>query len=286
MDPALLREKELFKKRALATPSVEVKKRTETSSPSVAQTKDDSKKSRPRPVSSGPRIDATTYKTMTGSSNYKFGVLAKIVRHLRSRHQENDDHPLSLDELLDETNQLDVGNKVKQWLLNEALVKNHKIEVTPDQKFLFKPPYKVRDKKGMLKLLKQHDLKGLGGILLEDIQESLPNCDKILRMLNNEIIYIQRPVDKKKILFYNDRTANLAVDEEFQKLWRAVAVESMDDQKIEEYLEKQGIKSMQDHSLKKLATPIKRKKVMRKKTFKKPRDNEHLADVLQTYDDK
>jgi hypothetical protein len=29
------------------------------------------------------------------------------------------------------------------------------------------------------------------------------------------------------------------VDEEFQKLWRSVAVESMDDQKIEEYLEKQ-----------------------------------------------
>lgn len=176
---------------------------------------------------------------MTGSSNYKFGVLAKIVRHLKTRHQDGDDHPLALEELLDETNQLDVGNKVKQWLLNEALIRNPKVEVTPEQKFLFKPPYKVRDKKGMLKLLKHHDLKGLGGILLEDIQESLPNCEKILRLLNNEIIYIQRPIDKKKILFYNDRTANLNVDEDFQKLWRAVAVESMDDQKIEEYLEKQ-----------------------------------------------
>lgn len=216
----------------------ETKKKTDHSSP-AAQSKDDSKKSRPRPTSSGPKIDSSNYKTMSGSSNYKFGVLAKIVRHLKARHQDNDDHPLSLEELLDETNQLDVGNKVKQWLLNEALVKNHKIEVTPDQKFMFKPPYKVRDKKGMLRLLKQHDLKGLGGILLEDIQESLPNCEKILRILNNEIIYIQRPIDKKKILFYNDRTANLAVDEEFQKLWRAVAVESMDDQKIEEYLEKQ-----------------------------------------------
>jgi transcription initiation factor TFIIE subunit beta len=46
-------------------------------------------------------------------------------------------------------------------------------------------------------------------------------------------------MDKKKILFYNDRTANFAVDEEFQKQWRAVAVESMDDAKIEDYLEKQ-----------------------------------------------
>lgn len=46
-------------------------------------------------------------------------------------------------------------------------------------------------------------------------------------------------MDKKKILFYNDRTANFVVDDEFQKQWRAVAVESMDDAKIEDYLEKQ-----------------------------------------------
>lgn len=40
-------------------------------------------------------------------------------------------------------------------------------------------------------------------------------------------------------MFYNDRTANLEVEEELQKLWRSVAVENVDDQKIEEYLEKQ-----------------------------------------------
>lgn len=176
---------------------------------------------------------------MSGGSNYKFGVLAKIVRHLRSRHLERDDHPLSLEDILDETNQLDVGNKVKQWLLNEALVKNPKIEVTPDQKYLFKPPYKIKDRKAMLKLLKQNDLKGIGGIMLDDVQESLPNCEKVLKFLQNEIIYVQRPIDKKKILFYNDKTANFAVDEEFVKLWRSVAVENLDDEKIEEYLEKQ-----------------------------------------------
>lgn len=30
------------------------------------------------------------------------------------------------------------------------------------------------------------------------------------------------------------------VDEEFQKLWRTVTVDAMDDAKIDEYLEKQG----------------------------------------------
>lgn len=95
-----------------------------------------------------------------------------------------------------------------------------------------------------------------------------------------------RPIDKKKVLFYNDRTANLVIDEEFQKLWRSVAVDAMDDAKIDEYLEKQGIRSMQDHGPKKLIAPNRRKKAgQRKKQFKRPRDNEHLADVLETYED-
>lgn len=55
-----------------------------------------------------------SYKTATGSSQYRFGVLAKIVKHMKTRHQEGDLHPLSLEEILDETNQLDVGPKVKQ----------------------------------------------------------------------------------------------------------------------------------------------------------------------------
>lgn len=54
------------------------------------------------------------YKTATGSSQYRFGVLAKIVKHMRKRHQEGETYPLTLEEILDETNQLDVGNKVKQ----------------------------------------------------------------------------------------------------------------------------------------------------------------------------
>lgn len=203
---------------------------------------------------------------------------------------------------------------MKQWLQTEALVKNPKIEVTSDGRFVFKAMYKIKDKKSLLRLLKQQDLKGLGGILLEDIQESLPHCDKHLKVninaiililstdtvynmtaifiriyqfqsLQNEILFITRPLDKKKIIFYNDKTAQFPIDDEFQKLWRSVAVDAMDDQKIDEYLEKQGIRSMQDHGPKKPA-PIKRKKpISKRKQFKKPRDNEHLADVLETYDD-
>ncbi|XP_060525139.1 general transcription factor IIE subunit 2 isoform X2 [Cylas formicarius] len=282
MDPALLKERELFKRRAVASLTLEKKKNEAKSDP----VKEERKKAKSN-TSVIPKLDINSYKTTTGSSQYRFGVLAKIVKHMRQRHQEGETYPLTLDEILDETNQLDAGSKVKQWLQNEALINNPKIEVTPDGKFLFKALYKLKDRKSLLKLLKQQDLKGLGGILLEDVQESLPHCDKALKILSsqNEIIFISRPIDKKKVLFYNDRTALLTVDEEFQKLWRSVAVDAMDDAKIEEYLDKQGIRSMQDHGLKK-PVAIKRKKTsQRRKTFKKPRDNEHLADVLETYED-
>lgn len=136
-----------------------------------------------------------------------------------------------------------------------------------------------------MRLLKQQDLKGLGGVLLEDVQESLPHCERALKNRAAEIIYVTRPIDKKKVLFYNDKSCNLNVDEEFQKLWRSVAVDAMDDAKIDEYLEKQGIKSMQDHGLKKPIAPKRKKVSNKKRQFKKPRDNEHLADVLETYED-
>lgn len=78
----------------------------------------------------------------------------------------------------------------------------------------------------------------------------------------------------------------MQIDEEFQKLWRSVAVDGIDDNKIEEYLEKQGIRSMQDTSLKVMPKVNMKRKAnqAKKRTFKKPRDNEHLADVLETYD--
>lgn len=45
-----------------------------------------------------------------------------------------------------------------------------------------------------------------------------------------------------------------------------------------------GIRSMQDHGPKKPIAPKRKKAGTRKKTFKRPRDNEHLADVLETYE--
>jgi len=276
MDPALIREREKFKKQAAATSLVDTKKRKE---PPAKNDHAPKKRSTAAPKP----IDIDNYKYMAGSSQYKFSVLAKIVKHMKCRHQEGDTHPLSCEEILDETNQLDVGAKIKQWLANDSLKSNPKLEEV-DGRYRFKPPYMLKDRKALLKLLKMHDLRGLGGIPLDDILESVPKAEKVLKQLENDIIYVNRPIDKKKMLFYNDKMCKFEVDEEYQKLWRGIAMEGLDDAKIESYLNKQGITSMRDQGLKKVV-PMKKRRGGKRKGVKTLRENEHLAGILKTYDD-
>eukprot|EP00088_Acartia_fossae_P003196 TRINITY_DN11323_c0_g1_i1.p1 TRINITY_DN11323_c0_g1~~TRINITY_DN11323_c0_g1_i1.p1 ORF type:complete len:283 (+),score=54.69 TRINITY_DN11323_c0_g1_i1:31-879(+) len=272
MDAALLAEREAFKRRAMAVPTVENKKKK------VEKEEKKSSSSASKPPKS------TSYsKFGVGGSQFKFNVLAKIVRHMKVRHMEGEDHPLSLDEILDETNQLDVSSATKQWLLMEALGNNPKIEVVEGQGYIYKPPFKIRNKNGLVKLLKKRDLNGEGGVMYDEVIESLPKAEKIIQNLTGDgkIIQLCRP-DKKKVLFYYDHSADIEIDGEFVKQWRSVSVDGLDIQKIEDYLDKQGIRSMQDQGIKKVAMP-KRKKgpVNRKK--RAPKDNDHLADVLEDY---
>lgn len=281
MDPALLRERELFKKRALSTPAVEKRQAaSDSGSHKKKKTKVD------KESSSGSKHGAESSNgnfNIKTSSGYKFGCLAKIVNYMKTRHQNGDTHCLTLEEILDETKLLDISMKQKQWLMTEALVNNPKIDVR-DGTYGFKPKYNLKDKKALLRLLDKHDQLGLGGVLLDDVEEGLPNSAKAIKALGDQIIFVTRP-DKKKILFYNDKHCQFMVDEEFQKLWRSVPVDSMDEEKIEEYLKKQGISSMQETGPKKVLPVQKRKKQggQRKRPFKT--HNNHLAGVLEDYSD-
>ncbi|XP_076435581.1 general transcription factor IIE subunit 2-like [Babylonia areolata] len=282
MDPALLKEREAFLKRAKTQPTIE-KRKTKPSND-----ENSSKKSKP----SKPFVPKTPkpldYKTAQGSTNYRFGVLARIVKHLKSKHQEGDTEALLLEEILDETNQLDVTNSVKHWLQTEALLSNPKVTVkesSEGRKFAFNPKLDIRDRKGLMKLLKNYDLVGKGGVLMEDVEESLPNAQKAVKSLGDNIIMVTRPVDKKKVLFYNDKNLKFDIDEDYRKLWRSVAVEGLDESKIEEYLTRNGITSMQEAGIRKVSAVPRRKKGTGKRNMKFKRHNDHLEGVLKDYSD-
>jgi hypothetical protein len=40
----------------------------------------------------------------------------------------------------------------------------------------------VRNKKDLINLLKEQQLKAGGGILLEDVQESMPNAEEVIKV--------------------------------------------------------------------------------------------------------
>ena len=294
MNSALLKEREEFRKRAMAVPVVENKKRKVEEPAKKAPT--------PKPASTEKvmtifissvvlyfyvnelQVFQKIKSSMGSTSQYKFGVLTRIVRHMRERHMQGEDHPLSLEEILDETSQLDVSSKTRTWLANEALKQNPKLEVVDNgEKYAYKPPYKLRDKKTLMKMLKRKDLNGEGGVYLDDVSESLPRAEKILQNLTADakIIQIPRPCDKRKVLYYYDHSTDLEIDDEFVKQWRSVSVDGVDEAKIEEYLNKQGIASMRDQGAKKFQAPKRKKKAVRK--WKAPKDNEHMKDVLQDY---
>lgn len=222
------------------------------------------------------------YKLLLGSFQYKFVILVKVVKYMKFRYLNGDIYFLIIDEILDEINQLDVGIKIKYWFIIEVLNNNFKIRVLENgQKYVFKFKFDIRDKISLMKLLKNYDLYGLGGVMKEDVEELFLNVEKVFKFLGEYIIIIVRLNDKKEIFFYNDRYCRYKIDEEFQKMWRGVFVDGLDDKKIEEYLEKQGILFMQDVGLKKVLQIKRKKGGGKRKIFKKY--NEYLDGVLEDY---
>jgi len=69
-----------------------------------------------------------------------------------------------------------------------------------------------------------------------------------LRSENGDEIVVIVGKGKKKVLFYNEKNSadNIQVEEDIVKYWRDVDVGGMDETKVDDYLEKQGIASMKD----------------------------------------
>ena len=78
---------------------------------------------------------------------------------------------------------------------------------------MFRAPFKLRDKKTLMKMLKRKDLNGEGGVYYDDVNESLAKCEKIVQTLTTDgkIIQIPRPCDKKKVLFYYDHSTDFDI---------------------------------------------------------------------------
>ncbi|XP_068691726.1 transcription initiation factor IIE subunit beta-like [Montipora foliosa] len=287
MDPSLLKDLKDFKARSIKQPTVESKKSKpahSTSDQPKSKSKEPKRSYLPKELlqpkkPASPSID---YKTHTFRSKHKFAVLAAIVDFMKNRHLQRKFEALSVDEILDQINYTDISPSDKAWLANEALKGNSKL-VHKEGKFSFKPKYYVKDKKQLLKLLERHEESGSGGILLDDIRESLPDADEVVKAAGRRITFITRPTDKKVVLFFKNDQHQLKVDEEFQKHWRGVSVDGIGENDIEKYLVNAGIATMQDSGVRKpQQAKQKRKPIRRFKKLNTHLDESTLKDYSQS----
>ncbi|XP_055347220.1 transcription initiation factor IIE subunit beta-like [Paramacrobiotus metropolitanus] len=279
MDPSLLRERDAFKKRAMALPVVEKRKQKPTDSP---YTEEPPKKQKTAPQRSEPGGQKFDYKTASAASSVKFKVLTNIVKYMRTRHQQGDDYGLALNEILDETKQYDVPAKIIAWLRNEALPVNPKIIIDADEKYRYRPSFNIRDKKSFIQLLQRYSEDGMGGIYMDDIEESLANAKEVLEEVKDQIIVIKRPADKKFVVFYKDPAVSIDIPEDVVKLWRSVNVEGMDEKKIADYLAQHNFSFIKSEQKRPMIAKKRGRQGGRTGKFV-PKHNEHIADILQDY---
>lgn len=287
MNSKLTKEYNAFKKRSLAQPTVESRKSKEKSKASGQDDKSKlsgSIKSQKRSFSGStiqPKKNNSSfdYKTVTLRSKNRFAVLATIVDAMKKRHLESEFESLTLDEILDRIKYTDIDPNDKSWLANQALKDNNKL-ACKDEKFVFKPIYHMKNKKSFLELLQKHDQNGQGGMLFDDIQDSLPNAERIVHYTTSKelVLTVTRSTDKKVVLYHNDIQHSITVDEKFKELWRHSSVEGMGENDIEKYLMNHGISAMKDSALRKPLAYQKKKANRKQKQFKV--QNVHLQQGL------
>uniref|UniRef100_A0A183BQY0 TFIIE beta domain-containing protein n=1 Tax=Globodera pallida TaxID=36090 RepID=A0A183BQY0_GLOPA len=209
--------------------------------------------------------------------------MAKIVDYMKKRHLNQQPWALSLKEILEEMQVYDVNRKSMLWL-QEALPRNPRLQAEADNaKFVYNPPFKVKNRATLLAILKKYHTDGKGGILLSDLSDCVPNAEAMAKALESQIIAIPTQINKRKdvVYFYNDPETDRPIDDDFVQLWRMAGVEHLDENKIEEYLQKHGLETARDLAPRKLAFSGPKRK--QSKRAPQRLHNVHLEGVLVDY---
>ena len=170
----------------------------------------------------------------------------------------------------------------KECLAQGALKNNAKLD-QKDGKYVFKPKYPLSSRKSIVKLLEKQEHDGQGAVFLNDIRESLPNADDIVKSVISRVLYVTRTNDKRDVLFNYNPQYDVQVDDDFKKHWRSAAVKGLGKTDIENYFKNTGITTMQGLNTSQVRPDTKRKKTVKiKKQFKV--HNTHLArTILKDY---
>ena len=208
MDPSLRRDREAFKRRAIAATEKSQKYREAAAA-----------KSKPPvvPVSKPHKAKKKTHSSLTITStdnkqtlkeikdaarqaygtNNRTRILKCVMDLLKMRYiDKEEDDELTFDGILNAIDLSDIRYEVRQWIRG-ALTSNTKVKfISEKDSFVFLPAlgHQVRCKKQLLMRLRQYDMQGLGGITMTDITEAIPKANKIVEVTT---------FPQDRILYYN-----------------------------------------------------------------------------------
>nr|CDS25362.1 transcription initiation factor IIE subunit [Hymenolepis microstoma] len=225
---------------------------------------------------------STKFCTPQRERQARFALLCRVVNYLKKRHLEGLFEALSVDEILDE---LFIRDELKSnivWLETEALPSNPKIGVAPAGKFYFKPRYDIRNRMDLYRLLKHFEVNGLGGIEYDDIAECVKDADKVVRSLGDTVFDYTNPKNKKRVIYFNDKSCDLEVSTDLKEMWRSVGVEGVDVNQIQEYLTKHGLTAMSGDERSRPPCQWKKRKLSNRPPRRQVefKFNSHVKDIL------
>lgn len=209
MDPSLAKEKEAFKKRAIAA-SEKAKKIREAAAAAAAKVKPQvehaSKPPKPKKKVHTSQAESSTRSEQTleeikeaakhaHRTSNPHRVLKCIMDMLKTKYiSKEEDDQMTFEEILTTIDLVDIRYDMRQWL-RDALTSNTKVKFYSDEdKFVFKPAlgHQVRTRKQLLARLQSYDMEGLGGITMTDICEAIPKADKTIKVLS--YVHLQQPL--------------------------------------------------------------------------------------------
>ena len=193
MDPSLRREKEAFKKRALAAAEKSQKIREAAAKNKIPVEKVSKPPKSKRKVQSSQvssskditlkEIKDAAYQAYRNENEHR--VLKCIMDMLKMKYINKDvEDKLTFEEILSVIGLSDIRYDMRQWL-HDALTSNSKVLFSSEEdSFIFKPAlgHHVRNKKQLLTRLQDYDREGLGGITMTDICEAIPKPEKTVKV--------------------------------------------------------------------------------------------------------
>ncbi|CAF2790480.1 unnamed protein product [Rotaria sp. Silwood2] len=230
----------------------------------------------------------TDYHSSNTSKQAQFLILKNIVEKLQERFFSGQTDRLILDEIIKEYG-LIINSSDKHWLASQALLSNERIAVdriNDTHRFVYKPPFNLnaRKRSSLLTLLKSRHDKCEGALTVENVQDSIPKerADNMISRLIESGDIVKVKSNKTEVLFYTDNYYKLPIHPEFIHLWNELSVEHLSNEKIQEFIEKEGHYGLKTSAPKQaqLPTKISKSRVQRRDMVK---HNQHVAHQLVDY---